>query len=195
MTKGEKTRRKIVEAAAPIFNKRGYEGGSLNDLMQATGLKKGGIYRHFSSKEELAAEAFDYTWEAAWNARWLHLDEKTNGIGKLKQLIANFVDRRSPVAGGCPILNTAVDSDDGNPVLRVRVAKALRFWLACLQTIMEEAKERGEAKSGVDPKAIATLIVASLEGALMISRIQRNDDALRRVEKHLSWYLDSEVAS
>jgi len=41
MTKGEQTRRKIVEAAAPIFNKRGYEGSSLSDLMEATGLKKG----------------------------------------------------------------------------------------------------------------------------------------------------------
>ena len=90
MTKGEQTRRKIVEAAAPIFNQRGYEGSSLNDLMEATGLKKGGIYRHFTSKEELAAEAFDYTWEAAWNVRLLHVDEKTNGIEKLKQLIANW---------------------------------------------------------------------------------------------------------
>jgi TetR/AcrR family transcriptional repressor of nem operon len=65
MTKGEQTRRRIVEAAAPIFNIRGYEGASLSELMAATGLKKGGIYRHFSSKEELAAEAFDYTWAAA----------------------------------------------------------------------------------------------------------------------------------
>src|SRR5438477_6660554 len=120
MTKGEQTRRKIVEAAAPIFNQHGYEGSSLNDLMEATGLKKGGIYRHFASKEELAAEAFDYTWETAWNARLLHVDEKANGIEKLKQLIANFVDYRSPVAGGCPILNTAIDADDGNPVLRAR---------------------------------------------------------------------------
>ena len=48
-----------MEAAAPIFNQHGYEGSSLNDLMEATGLKKGGIYRHFASKEELAAEAFD----------------------------------------------------------------------------------------------------------------------------------------
>ena len=62
MTKGEQTRRRIVEAAAPVFNKRGYEGASLSELMAATGLKKGGIYRHFASKEELAAEAFDYTW-------------------------------------------------------------------------------------------------------------------------------------
>src|SRR6266481_6384757 len=94
MTKGEQTRRKIVEAAAPIFNKRGYAGSSLNELMEATGLKKGGIYRHFSSKEELAAEAFDYTWEAAWKARLRQVDQKTNGIEKLKQLIANFIDLR-----------------------------------------------------------------------------------------------------
>src|SRR6266849_918370 len=195
MTKGEQTRRKIVEAAAPIFNQRGYEGSSLNDLMEATGLKKGGIYRHFSSKEELAAEAFDYTWEAAWNARLLHVDEKANGIEKLVQLIANFVDYRSPVAGGCPILNTAIDADDGNPVLRARVAKALRSWLSRLQTIVEQAHEHGETRPGVDPKLVATLIVASLEGALMMSRLQRNDEALRRVQSHLNRYLESDVAA
>jgi len=195
MTKGEHTRRKIVEAAAPIFNQRGYEGSSLHDLMEATGLKKGGIYRHFSSKEELAAEAFDYTWEASWNARLLHVDEKANGIEKLKQLIANFVDRRSPVAGGCPILNTATEADDGNLVLRTRVAKALRAWLSRLQNIVEQAQERGETRPGVDPKAVATLIVASLEGALMMSRLQRKDEALRRIQSHLNRYLDNEVAA
>jgi TetR/AcrR family transcriptional repressor of nem operon len=195
MTKGEQTRRRIVEAAASIFNKRGYEGSSLNDLMEATGLKKGGIYRHFSSKEELAAEAFDYTWEAAWNARLLHVDEKANGIEKLKQLIANFVDHRSPVSGGCPVLNTAIDADDGNSVLRAHVLKALRSWVARLQTIVKQAQTRGEAGDGVDPKAVATLIVASLEGALMMSRLERNEEPLRRVQQHLNRYLDSEVAA
>jgi len=195
MTKGEQTRRRIVEAAAPIFNRRGYEGSSLNELMEATGLKKGGIYRHFSSKEELAAEAFDYTWEAAWKARLLHVDEKANGIEKLKQFVANFVDYRSPVAGGCPILNTAIDADDGNPVLRARVAKALRSWLSRLQTSVEQAQEHGETRPGVDPKLVATLIVASLEGALMMSRLQRNDEALRRVQSHLNQYLESDVAA
>jgi TetR/AcrR family transcriptional repressor of nem operon len=194
MTKGEQTRRKIIAAAAPIFNKRGYEGSSLNDLMQATGLKKGGIYRHFSSKEELAAEAFEYTWEAARNARLLHLEEKSNGIEKLKQLIANFVAHRSPIPGGCPILNTAIDADDGNPVLRTHVATALQSWIASLQTIVKQAKKRGETLAGVDPKAVATLVVASLEGALMMSRLMRNDEPLRSVQQHLNRYLDNEVA-
>jgi TetR/AcrR family transcriptional repressor of nem operon len=195
MTKGEQTRKKIVEAAAPIFNKRGYEGSSLNDLMEATGLKKGGIYRHFSSKEELAAEAFDYTWEAAWNARLLHVDEKADGIEKLKQLIANFVHHRSPVGGGCPILNTAIDADDGNPVLRARVVMALRSWVGRLQAIVKQAQKRGEARGDVDTKEVATLIVASLEGALMMSRLERNDEPLRRLQQHLNRYLDNEVAA
>jgi len=84
--------------------------------------------------------------------------------------------------------------DIPNPVLRAHVTKALRSWLSRLQTIMDQAQARGETQPGVDPKAVATLIVASLEGALMMSRIQRNDDELRRVQAHLNRYLDEEVA-
>ena len=110
MTKGEQTRQKIVAAAAPIFNQHGYEGSSMAELMAATGLQKGGIYRHFASKEELAAEAFDYTWKTAWEARMKNVDQDASGIDRLKQLIGNFVEGRSSVGGGCPVLNTAVDA-------------------------------------------------------------------------------------
>ncbi|HEY3739371.1 MAG TPA: TetR/AcrR family transcriptional regulator [Bryobacteraceae bacterium] len=195
MTKGEQTRQKIVEAAAPIFNRRGYEGSSINDLMAATGLKKGGIYRHFSSKEELAAEAFDYTWEQAWNARMVQVDETAPGLEQLRQLISAFVDRRGCVAGGCPVLNTAVDADDGNSVLRAKVAKALKTWRAKISSMVKLAADHGEIKAGTDPKAVATLIIATLEGALMISRVERCDDALKRVEAHLNQYLDTLLAA
>ena len=83
--------------------------------------------------------------------------------------------------------------DIPNPVLRAPVTKALRSCLSRLQTIVDQAKARGETQPGVDPKAVATLIVASLEGALMISRLQRNDEALRRVQSHLNQYLENEV--
>jgi TetR/AcrR family transcriptional regulator, transcriptional repressor for nem operon len=123
------------------------------------------------------------------------VDEKANGIEQLKQLIASFIDHRSPIAGGCPILNTAIDTDDGNPVLRAHVAKALRSWLSRLQKFVDQAQARGETQPGADSRAVATLIVASLEGGLMMSRIQRNDEALRRVQTHLNRYLDEEVAA
>src|ERR1700687_6041805 len=111
MRKGEQTRQEIIRKAAPIFNQKGYDGAALSDLMKATGLEKGGIYRHFSSKEELAAEAFDYAWKAAWDARMRDLGSIANSVDKLKQIIANFVSRRSSVPGGCPLLNTAIDAD------------------------------------------------------------------------------------
>ena len=195
MTKGEATRRKIVVAAAPIFNQKGYEGSSLSALMAATGLKKGGIYRHFSSKEELAAEAFDYTWEAAQTARLRGFNERATGPEKLKQMVANFIEHRPSVPGGCPVLNTAVDADNGNPVLRLRVEKALRSWKVRLQKIVKEGKEHGEIRPDVDAKAVGTLIVATLEGALMISRLERSDGALRQIQAHLNRYIDRELAA
>ncbi len=195
LTKGGQTRQKIVEQAAQIFNRRGYDGGSMSELMEATGLKKGGIYRHFSSKEELALEAFDYSWKAAWDARMDHLDDKLTGVARLKQTVANFIDHRPALAGGCPLMNTAVDSDDGNRLLRARVVKALKSWVGYLESIVKDAIEHGEIQPDAEPRAVATIIVATLEGALMMSRLERNDSALRGVQKHLENYLDKQIAS
>jgi TetR/AcrR family transcriptional regulator, transcriptional repressor for nem operon len=194
VTKGEQTRRKIVEEAAQIFNRRGYDGSSLSQLMEATGLKKGGIYRYFSSKEELAFEAFDHSWKVAWRARMDHVDEKSTGVARLKQTIANFVERRPSIPGGCPILNTAVDSDDGNRMLRARVLKALKSWVGHLQAIVEQAIQDGEIRADADSKDIATLIVATLEGGMMMSRLERDDAALRRIQNHLNGYLENQLA-
>ena len=193
MSKGEKTRQRIVTEAATLFNQRGFEGGSIADLMEATGLEKGGIYRHFSTKEELAAEAFDYAWQAADDLRMQDLDSIPNSVDKLKRFITNFVERRSSVPGGCPLLNTAIDADDGNPVLRERARKALHQWQDRLSEIVNTGLKLKEIRSGVDPRRLATLIIGSLEGALMISRLERNRDALLQAESHLESYLESEV--
>src|SRR5271168_2982969 len=121
MTKGEQTRREIVRKAAPLFNQKGFAGTSLADLMDATGLQKGGIYRHFCSKEELAVEAFDYAWQKAVSGRLDGVVELPDAVDRLNKMVENFVHKRSGlVPGGCPLLNTAVEADDGNPILRTR---------------------------------------------------------------------------
>lgn len=163
------------------------------DLMEATGLEKGGIYRHFPSKEAVAAEAFDYAWEEAFQERVRDLDSITGCVDRLKHLIANFVDRRSSVPGGCPLLNTAVESDDGNRILRERARKALGKWQDLLVSVINEGIERQEVRGGVDPKRLAMLVISTLEGALMISRLERNRDALVAAQSHLDRYLEKEV--
>jgi TetR/AcrR family transcriptional repressor of nem operon len=191
-SKGEETRERIIAQAAPLFNQRGYEGCSIQDIMAATGLEKGGIYRHFESKEELAAEAFDYAWAFASARRRQNLEEIPNHAERLKQHIANFVCR-SGLPGGCPLLNTAVDSDNGNPVLRERVRKALRNWQTMLRSLLKDGIENGTIEAGIDPCIAANHIIGGLEGAMLISRIERNDLALRQALVYLDSYVDKEL--
>lgn len=194
MTKGEQTRREIIRKAAPIFNQRGYEGAALSKLMQATGLEKGGIYRHFESKQQLADEAFDYAWKLALDTRFEGTEEISNAVDRLKLFIRNFRDRRAGlVPGGCPLLNTAIDSDDGNPQLRARARQALRSWLDRLRSVAAEGQQRGEVRAEVDSAELARLIVSTLEGGLMVSRLQRKDDALDQACRHLEEYLEVSV--
>jgi TetR/AcrR family transcriptional regulator, transcriptional repressor for nem operon len=192
MSKGDLTKEHIVAKAAPIFNQSGFAGTSLSDLMAATGLQKGGIYRHFKSKEELAAAAFDHAWHRAWDFRWMGIDKIANSIDQLKQFVANFVDKRGElVQGGCPVLNTAVDSDDGNLILRDRARKALAGWLKRIQDIVSAGIVNAEIRKDVDPQATATIIISTLEGALMIGRLQHSDLALRQAREYLGGFLES----
>ena len=192
MRKGEQTRQEIIRKAAPIFNQKGYDGAALSDLMRATGLEKGGIYRHFDSKQQLAGEAFDYAWKLAIDTRFEGTQDIPNAVDRLKLFVRNFRDRRAGlVPGGCPLLNTAIDSDDGNPQLRKKVRQALDYWLNRLESIAEEGKQRGEIRSAIDSAELAMMIISSLEGGLMISRLQRRDDALDFACRHLEEYLEA----
>jgi TetR/AcrR family transcriptional regulator, transcriptional repressor for nem operon len=193
MRKGEQTRQEIIRKAAPIFNQRGYDGAALSDLMRATGLEKGGIYRHFDSKQQLAAEAFDYAWQETLDARIHDLNAVSNTVDRLKQLVANFVERRGTIPGGCPLLNTAIDTDDGNSVLRERARRALHGWRNYLVSIIRAGIKAREIRSAIDAKKLATLIISSLEGAIMVYRLERNEKALRTVQAHLNSYLETEV--
>jgi TetR/AcrR family transcriptional repressor of nem operon len=194
MRKGEQTRREIIRKAAPIFNQRGYDGAALSDLMRATGLEKGGIYRHFESKQQLAAEAFDYAWKLAIDARFEGTPDIPNTVDRLKLFVRNFRDRRAGlVPGGCPLLNTAIDSDDGHPHLRRKARRALDYWLDRLQSIAEEGKQRGEVHSAIDSAELAVLIVSTLEGGSMVSRLQRRGDTLDFACRHLEEYLETSI--
>lgn len=194
MRKGEETRQEIIRKAAPIFNQRGYEGAALSDLMQATGLEKGGIYRHFDSKQQLASEAFDYAWSKAVDARLEGTQEIPNSVDRLKQIVRNFRDRRAGlVPGGCPLLNTAIDSDDGNLELRNKARRALNAWLDRLATIAKEGQKRGEIRAQINAAKLATLIVSTLEGSLMLNRLQRSDEPLDVACRYLEEYLEAEI--
>ena len=150
MLKGERTRQRIIAKAAPLFNRRGYDGCSMQDISAATGLEKGSLYSHFATKEELAVAAFDHAWAQTCSARVGNLDQAPNSVDKLKLHIANFVSKPS-FPGGCPMLNTVLDADDGNATLRRRAEGAMRDWVGFLADITRAGQAKGEIRSTAEP--------------------------------------------
>ncbi|WP_166395016.1 TetR/AcrR family transcriptional regulator [Rubrobacter marinus] len=193
MTKGERTRRRIVERAAPVFNTRGYFGASMGDLVRETGLEKGGIYNHFGSKEELALAAFDYS-VGVMSERF---DEALEGrMGTLEKLLAvvgvlGGMAEDPPVRGGCPVLNTAIEADDAHRALKERARGAATDWLRLVGSIVKEGVASGELEGGTDPRKVASVVVATLEGALMLSKLNDDPAHMERAVEHLEEYLRS----
>jgi len=91
-------------------------------------------------------------------------------------------------------LNTAVDCDDGNPILRDEASHALALWIRRLRAIAKTGIAKGEIRKDADPEQIATVIVSTLEGALMMARLQRSERPLQYAREHLEDFLDQQDA-
>ncbi len=186
-TKGQRTRQRIVELAAPVFNRRGYAGASLRDLIGATGLEKGGIYNHFGSKEQLALEAYDYAIGRTSERLVRSQDGLTDPIERLTSMIQSFAvnARRPPIEGGCPMMNTAIEADDTNPELLERARASMTLWHRLIGRIVKDGKADGVLAADLDPYALASTITGSLEGALMLARLYDDPAHMDSVVDHL----------
>ena len=193
MTKGEDTREMILARSAQLFNRQGYFGASLSDIMRETGLEKGGIYNHFVSKEQLALEAFDYAYGLVAQRVRDALADKRHAVERLLAIIAVFQSEvEDPlVPGGCPILNTAIESDDANEVLRERARAAMNNWFSTIRRIIQKGIERQEIRPDVDADEVATLFVATLEGAIMLSNLYKDAVHMRRASQFMRNYVEA----
>ena len=193
MSKAEQTKARIIEKSANLFNQRGYAAVSIADIMQATGLKKGGIYNHFQSKEELALAAFDYAVNLVTQKVWNVVKQEQNAIARLKVLVKVHLEYKDnpPLPGGCPIMNSAIEWDDTNSLLRDRTQKAMDSWRNLIIRIVEKGIKKGEIKPDIESDAIATIIISSLEGGIMMSKLYRDSIHLERVVTSLQNYLDN----
>jgi len=192
---GDETRENIIRQAAALFNTQGFAGSSMSDIMAATGLQKGGIYRHFESKEQLALEALDYAVQVMADRFRDALDGKRAAMERLHAIISVFAEipTNPPVPGGCPVMNAGIENDDGNPALRDRARNAMDGLRALVVRVTKSGIERGEVRASVDPDELASVMISSLEGAIMLSKLYDDPAHVRRAVAHLERYLDESV--
>jgi TetR/AcrR family transcriptional regulator, transcriptional repressor for nem operon len=191
MSKAQDTRTRIVEQAATLFNQQGYAGSSMSSLMQLTGLKKGGIYNHFGSKDELALEAFDFTISRIQQKFRGALIGKRHAVDRLIAILNVYGHLLEDpfLQGGCPILNTAVESDDTHPALREKAKTATDAWRSLIQRIVEKGVIRKELRSTVDAENVSSILIATIEGGVMLSKLYGDTIHLQRALDHLSAYI------
>ncbi|EMR03231.1 TetR family transcriptional regulator C-terminal domain-containing protein [Cesiribacter andamanensis] len=121
------------------------------------------------------------------------IKEQPTAGSKLRAVVRFFetyVD--SPIIqGGCPILNVAIEADDSNPALREEAAKTLHMIQSSLMHILERGIQMGQLKEGIDTEFYATLIIASLEGGIMMSKVRNSNDDMKKVIRHLEMVISS----
>ena len=185
LSKAARTRQFIVEKTAGIFNKKGYAGTSLSDLTEATGLTKGSIYGNFKNKEEVAVAAFEYNTSKV-RKQTKHLIDQASTYHDKLMVYAQVYHRFNTVGfpeGGCPILNTAVDADDTNPVLKEKAAQVIINWKKRIEDLIDGGIIAGEFKTGIDTAQTALSIISLIEGGIMIAKVTNTPASLDKVLK------------
>ncbi len=159
--------------------------------MAATGLEKGGLYRHFDSKEDLALESFNFAADLMEHAKFDPPLNTRRPFQKLEEFIRTFANASSPIPGGCPVFNAAVEHDDGNARLRSRARETYQRWTSLLASWVLEAQEAGELRAQLVARNVAAYILCTLEGALIARNLVGSPEPLIAAEGALLDYLNS----
>lgn len=182
----------ILQKAASLFNTKGYAACSMADIMEATGLRKGGIYNHFRGKSDIAIGAFRYAVQEVDHMIRFHLESATTEEARLRAVL-DFYRRYASdpiIRGGCPLLNTLVDADDTHPGLKVEALETLGRWKGRLARLIARGQESGEFKPIEDSQTLAEFIFASIEGGIALSRASGDNSPMIAVTGHLEHYLN-----
>lgn len=187
-TKSELTKQFIVERSSVVFNTKGYMGTSMQDIMDATGLTKGGLYGNYKSKEAIAFAAFDYNVKKITEKLSKAIKAENNAPNKLHAIL-NFYKTyyfEPPVVGGCPILNMAIEADDTHPGLRLKVVEALDLLRSSIIHILKKGQSYGQIKADEDVNKFATVFLSTIEGGIMMSKAYQDFRYLKDCIAHLT---------
>jgi AcrR family transcriptional regulator len=181
----------MVRSAAQLFRERGIQGTSFTDVLEHSGAPRGSIYHHFrGGKAELAEEATRWAGEVivAGTVAALAEHDPVDVIADLRRRWAEVL-RASDFEAGCPIVAAALEGDRA-PAVRDAAGAAFASW----QDVLAEALiARGVPTERA--RSVATLLIASIEGAIVLARAQRSTEPLERVAQELQATVELALAA
>jgi len=189
------TRQKILLAAFAEFYKNGFQGGSLNQIVDAAGTTKGALFHHFEGKQALGYAVVDEVIEPILMSGWLaSLAESTDPITELQRKFRTFVkadiDRGSWLQG-CPLNNLAQEMSPLDDGFRSRIDRLYTIWRQRVATALTNGVRAGTVAKGIAPKSIAAMLVAAQMGIWGTGKSSQNKAVMMQAAEAICDYLDS----
>jgi len=192
MSKSERTRQLIIEHAAPLFNKKGIAGTSIEEVLEAAQVAKGCLYGHFESKEELSYAAADFLLQKLAERREATISKEKTAKAKLFALLDTHRDPlNSLFNGGCPILNLSTEADDTNPVIKEKIQLTIQSVTRLFAGIIRAGVKAREFSKELDPDAFSLKMFAAIEGGNMICRTMNHNKYMLSIIKSLKDELEA----
>jgi AcrR family transcriptional regulator len=186
MRDAQSTKNTILKESANLFNTQGYKATSISDITKATGFTKGAIYRHFENKSDLEQQALRSLAKLMFTELSTSIQEARTFQYKMEATFLFFEKYMdTPLyEGGCPLLNAAIEADDTNTALRQQAYNMLAQLKASLQKIISNGIENKQVKSTTDPDFYSTIFIATLEGGIMMSKLERTKKSIVQSINH-----------
>ena len=192
-TKGERTRKTILDAAAALATQEGLEPLSIARLAHATGMSKSGLFAHFGSKEELQLATVDHA-AALFVAEVIApAREAPRGVARVWALCDRMLDyaERQVFPGGCFFACTAAEFNNRPGLVRDRIEKMMRSWLSYLEHAVEQAQEAGELDARVNARELAFQLDAFAQAANARFQLFRDEQVFEEARRAVRERLES----
>jgi TetR/AcrR family transcriptional repressor of nem operon len=191
----EETRRKILYAAFQEFHKNGFQGGSLNHIIETSDTTKGALFHHFAGKDQLGYAVLEEIIEPHLRELWFDPFAKSNDpIADIKRTVqqCSAKCRQSGVLErGCPLNNLAQEMSPLDENFRKRIEKVYAAWRDSLETAFARGIKAGNVRKDVSPRNVAAFIVAVQTGIIGTAKNAQSEELMKRAGEAFFDYLDS----
>lgn len=178
-SKGEETRNRILETATDLIHRKGFGATSINDLLEATDIKKGCLYFHFPGKDALGLAVLEKMRDDFLAVLETSLVGTTPG-----KCLDNFftkvmdIHRGKEFVGGCIFGNTALEMGDTENHLLDIIRQVFKAWMDKLKAVIAAAQDSGEVRNDIPAEILACQMLAAIEGGIMLSRLEKDETPL-----------------
>jgi TetR/AcrR family transcriptional repressor of nem operon len=194
------TKDRIIEVASGLINVRGFNNTSVDDLLQASGVKKGSFYYYFKSKEDLGYAIIEnHLRRFSDHVLGKAFSNQKNALIQLEDFLDIILElhRQKNCSGGCLMGNMAMEMSDIHEGFRKRFQEVFEDWRIRVAGVLHKAKLSGELTDHVDPTRVAQFLIAGVEGGILLSKVKKDirvlENCFKELKMHIKMYVSHDL--